>query len=437
MEKNFIDDLARKAFENMEVPYQPEDWDLMEARLNKERKLQGQLLFFKGVEVALVLFALWTVFQFLPANFPSSTSPSNAEEPAMIIPADVERAEIQPTENILDESKETVAPGTNTTNPLNANAQSGKPVADGTLNNDIYQPSSKYNGKEDVAVNDENSADPLPPDLTLQPDDMNETINQNEIAYNKTTTLENLNETNSSIPTVESSLARTALSTVMLPARAPFTLEDNFEWAFFPIGGDPIPDRVRRPKRLSVIFSPDMNGMENNLAMGFSVGILAAKELTDNWDIETGLAYSYKPFDYLASDEEGNPIMEDAVQDVQLHLAEVPVMMQYSFNKSVNWRSYATFGVSTFLIAHADYNKKNIELPIVVEDNSDKGLLQGGRFMPNFYLTANLGFGLERKLSKNTSLFVQPTFRYPLMKMGPYEDKLGTFSLAMGARTTL
>ena len=77
MEKHFIDDLARKAFENMEVPYQPEDWDLMEARLDKERKLQGQLLFFKGVEVALVLFALWTVFQFLPATLPSNTSPAN------------------------------------------------------------------------------------------------------------------------------------------------------------------------------------------------------------------------------------------------------------------------------------------------------------------------------------------------------------------------
>ncbi|MEO1714886.1 MAG: hypothetical protein AAFU60_16265, partial [Bacteroidota bacterium] len=72
-----------------------------------------------------------------------------------------------------------------------------------------------------------------------------------------------------------------------------------------------------------------------------------------------------------------------------------------------------------------------------IPEGGSRGAFHGGRLASNLYASANIGFGFERRLTKSFSLFIQPSYQLALNRMGPYEDKMNTLSLVMGARTTL
>ena len=59
-----IDDLANDAFHDFEVDYNPEDWKLMEAKLdNKEHRL-SHIWLYKGIEALLLVMILFTAVNF-------------------------------------------------------------------------------------------------------------------------------------------------------------------------------------------------------------------------------------------------------------------------------------------------------------------------------------------------------------------------------------
>ena len=66
MDKNFndIDKLAREAFENFETEFNPEDWKLMEEKLNKKEHLMPYIWLYKGTEIMVFLLILFTAFNF-------------------------------------------------------------------------------------------------------------------------------------------------------------------------------------------------------------------------------------------------------------------------------------------------------------------------------------------------------------------------------------
>jgi predicted adenine nucleotide alpha hydrolase (AANH) superfamily ATPase len=62
MNKDFneIDKLAKDAFENYEVDFNPEDWNKMEQKLNKKEHLMPYIWLYKGTEAFIFLLIIFT-----------------------------------------------------------------------------------------------------------------------------------------------------------------------------------------------------------------------------------------------------------------------------------------------------------------------------------------------------------------------------------------
>jgi len=187
----------------------------------------------------------------------------------------------------------------------------------------------------------------------------------------------------------------------------------------------------------SIVASPDMNtAKSSSYRMGMSVGGFTSVELSDKWQLETGLAYSGKFFSDMPMDEERFPNMANVTKDMNMHVAEIPLHLQYTINKSTNWRPFITAGVTANVAMFADYQYKDgIESPF--DTSREAGLFEGGRLSDNVYATADIGLGLERQLDKNLHLFIQPTVKFALDDVGAHHDRINTFSLVMGARAAL
>ncbi|MEO1438315.1 MAG: hypothetical protein AAFV80_22425, partial [Bacteroidota bacterium] len=122
---------------------------------------------------------------------------------------------------------------------------------------------------------------------------------------------------------------------------------------------------------------------------------------------------------------------------VNLSIFEIPLIAQFNFQKTTKWRSYAAFGLRAHVVGFSDFNASKLVLSHEIPEGGSRGAFHGGRLASNLYASANIGFGFERRLTKSFSLFIQPSYQLALNRMGPYEDKMNTLSLVMGARTTL
>ena len=79
MNKDFneIDKLAKDAFENFEVDFNPEDWKRMEQKLNKKEHLMPYILLYKGTEAFVFLLIIFTAFNIW--NFYADDSSNNQQ----------------------------------------------------------------------------------------------------------------------------------------------------------------------------------------------------------------------------------------------------------------------------------------------------------------------------------------------------------------------
>jgi hypothetical protein len=73
------------------------------------------------------------------------------------------------------------------------------------------------------------------------------------------------------------------------------------------------------------------------------------------------------------------------------------------------------------------------------EKNFPDGLFDGGNIHDNFYLTANLGLGMERFVSPRWSVFLQPNYQHHLLTdgIGVNGEKLYNFSFYVGTKVNL
>ncbi len=150
------------------------------------------------------------------------------------------------------------------------------------------------------------------------------------------------------------------------------------------------------------------------------------------------------------------------LKGIELNVATLPLHATYYINQG-KWQTYVVGGGALHVALQADYNIE-IETIAVEEVNDEQlevenaagivtrgtppvhekkrftdGILAGGPFNENFYFTLDLGFGVERKLSPSTSLFIQPTVYYNLFNRGlsANDNIINTFSAQLGVKTRL
>lgn len=438
-----IDQLAREALEKMEVPHQAADWAAMEARIDKDAFLKTRLYWLKGGELLLMLLALWLLLQFSGWQMPgiNFNSPDNSTAPTIqqsttpqpqiqpAVPSNIIPTEQEHTDKKENTRKVEDVPYANSKHKNQKNSPLKNVFAENRathIANAVNLPSYSSQTRAGQSIFETSSVIQTPAFLTPQSDDNYSTKNTPQ-------------NTNTSLATTQ----RYTGSTDYLPMNLTL-LDQSMADDLFPTDpvspGDPVPSRIRQPRHLRIAASPDMNMTSGGYRMGMTASGLVGVELTDKWKVESGLAYSAKIFKDLPMNEEQYPNLNDNyTKNMDWHVAEIPLHLQYTIKQSTNWRPFVNVGATAHAVLLADYGYQDGLDPLdsVFDTNREAGLLQGGSLADNVYYTADIGLGLERQLDKNLHLFIQPTYKYALNQVGVHRDRVHTFSLVMGARTAL
>ncbi|HMQ47325.1 MAG TPA: outer membrane beta-barrel protein [Saprospiraceae bacterium] len=197
---------------------------------------------------------------------------------------------------------------------------------------------------------------------------------------------------------------------------------------------------------------------------GFGYGAGLTLGLAFNrWELESGAYYSARNYPLDAIFIEGGlqrGINSAHLQSAELSVVHVPLNVRYNFIHNNRWRAYVLTGASLHVAFQAFYDVKEEEefsfLPMappvpgsepprnsVLADLKDegKGWLEGGTFAENAFISANIGMGLERYISPQWSLFIQPYYQYSFYYfgdgLGPIQEHINSFSIMVGAKTSL
>lgn len=400
-----IDSIAKDALQNLEFPYQPADWSAMESRIEKDAFLRTRLYWLKGGELLLMLLAFWVLFQFTGMTFPDAPAPQHIPPVKQQTQPPVQQNNTIPAEEKTPENidnQEETTPKKEAKEELHFAQNTNVQIPNFKFqisNSNMQTPATRIT--PDVATPNTYSAKTVHPHTHLS-----QPIEQSVIQHSQLATR---------LPSIQ----------VLVESRTEYDAAATAEI-------DPLPDSKQR-MHLRIVASPDMNTSTNTSRMGMTFGGLTSVELSDKWQVETGLAYSGKFFNDLPTQNPAFPNI--AMKDMNLHLVEVPLHAQYTIKKSINWRPFVTAGFTANAVMFADHEYTNDnEEPFPPQDAA--GIIEGGAWKDNIYATADIGLGLERQLDRNLHLFIQPTVKFALDDTAHHE-RIHTFSLVMGARTAL
>ncbi len=443
----YIDQIARDALGQVEVPYQPADWAAMEARIDKDAFLKTRLYWLKGGELILMLVTLWLLLQFVGWQMPGNnnyTPPKNNAVPAI----QEKQPESRGDDKILPEEEvPTEQPKKDT--KQTKDSLEGLPYANKIQNTKNTQENNTPKNTVNVNKSEQHI------ETTQSPVVWNIISNESEStaiespAYtnNDLTTVVTKSNKNLEPPKENKTVSETsayAEFTDRIPVK--YALLDNhvnselLEIALVTTPGDPVPTRPKKARHLRIAASPDMNMTSGGYNMGLTAAGLVGVELTDKWKFETGVAYSAKMFKELFMNPEQYPNLGDNYsKNMDWHALEIPAHIQYTIKQSTNWRPFINAGMTAHAVMMSNYSYQDglntLESPF--NNDREAAILQGGKLSDNLYATVDFGLGLERQLDKNLHLFIQPTYKYALNHAGIHRDKVHTFSLVMGARTAL
>ena len=211
------------------------------------------------------------------------------------------------------------------------------------------------------------------------------------------------------------------------------------------------------PDQISVYGQPVNTDYGRTLASGYGGGVTVSWK-KNRWEYQTGGIYSFKryvPNTPIFIFETINYYIKEDFNGIQLDILQVPLNALYHFKNTGKWRFYASTGSSahfiTSVVYEFDYDKQarsSAPLPpaspdenksITQEKDFPEGLLNGGSFRSNFYLSANIGFGIERYLSPRWTVFFQPNYQHFFLSNGvsTNKDKIYTTSFHLGTKFNL
>ncbi len=463
MENNYFDDFIKKELEDIEVKYNPEDWDLMEERLEQEEKLRERIILIKGIEIALMLLLVFTITQFLPigkSNIPAPPfkpnlnviSPQSLPSPMIEQSKSIDKIERQPTKVPLEKQpKTTERPKT----IIFAKAEN-------TINSSTEQNTISTLPVQTKAISTYSTVASIPIQAT-------------------TPILKKEREENRTVPIVEkvekiekSTLSELDFDSPKVIMEDKMIMETEEIASVNDFGGFEVVDNTKRdikvilPKtkklRFGMYFRPDANIIMapykdeeiqsyKLLTDGYTGGVSFGVQ-KDRWEIETGLAYSflsYKPKPISEVTSSAVDIKLQYIDNIEYNMLSLPVAFAYNFATVDDWKFYAKGGGAMNLVASAKVDKilhivgesrlvdnvsPSYEVGLFTSDTQQNLL---SRFKDNHYISANIGFGVEKVLNNRFGLFIEPTYSHTFFGAGlaPNHDRINRVSLNVGAKVTL
>lgn len=251
-----------------------------------------------------------------------------------------------------------------------------------------------------------------------------------------------------------------------IPALSPTNLESEFARIFPMQMSSPSP---KPSYALSIYGAGDINLINtpfdklyskasyNKEALNNSYGINVSKKI-GHVELETGLGYANRTYQPQIINEEfaerDNSYSEISLNKISYDIANIPINVKWHFIDQTSWKAYIMAGAALNIIANARYDINEVEIqgrptlsgflrekPRLEEKEFTNGILSGGNFKDNYFASVGFGFGIEKKLVNNTSIYVQPSYQRQVLTsdigIGPNKDKIHTSSLQFGIKTVL
>jgi hypothetical protein len=476
-----IDEAVFEKLHPYQAPYKASHWDKMAATLDEVFAWPVQVLRYKAAELLLMLLAFVFIWQSASDNLAPYATPSTAtiasktntgkknssttDQAAVFAPGDVQAEE---------NTTETQPSATAEEEASNSTAQSkqGQPATDQTNHFTTASDTEKepsHNQQSPSAVSSTRKAAPiallnrglsskrLPPVLHPLPANTYVAPLDNELSLlHKRSSILHLDK---------------------LPN------EVNAGLAY-----EPTPDlsdvtEVRALKRRNVLrlgmyASAEYNHIEvqpgleksdeevlDRFAMGYGSGLTIGLDM-GRWELETGAAYASRMYPVGLVYVQGSlreGYIGSKLRAGELNIISVPLHARYNFIHKREWRAYVISGAALQIAFQANYyaveSPEHSFLPnpagpppqqapggtgessITRIKKESIGLLEGGAFNDNAYLTGNLGFGVERYINDRWSLFLQPTYQYSLHYfregLGPNRDQINSLSFLFGTKVRM
>ncbi len=468
-----IDGVAFDSLFNLEEPYQPEHWNLMREKLDAPYAFRRKLMRYKVLEMSLVALFIFTLVQFLPLqksqsrDIASSTptealnnnSTSNQQSQEIEIINSISSQEDQVSNNSEQTSK-VISDSNTTTSIAEISTNETKSLSSSAS---INNPSSS-NPNTLFTLNDQSEEN-----INNTPEIINEVIvSESEIAVVQSSTIQKSEIVEADIPVAEDVNINAALMNPILLKEEQFKIATIEE-----LNGGKIFSDLKQPIKVRIgmavgadanyIMTPfdNQNFLDafNQVAPGYSGGFTLGFKYS-KWEIETGALYSAvsyasrNVFQIKGSFADGGYVQQ-GFEGAQIDLIRLPLNLKYNFFTKKKWNVYAYTGSSVNVAVETFYNFTTTDLgsseasrnfagrggPEGIEEekyDSYDGIFEGGRLSKNTFLTANLGFGVERYFTPRMSIFLQPGYQHQFSKgLGPQSDQINTISILTGAKVTL
>lgn len=202
------------------------------------------------------------------------------------------------------------------------------------------------------------------------------------------------------------------------------------------------------------------------ISQGYSGGITFSAN-AGKWQYELGFLYTARPYKpvtiaFIAPDSNLDTVTADAFGEFEFNTIAVPLYVHTTlWQPNDKWRVYGTLGASLSVVTQANFYKASPEaldrpirdllprgsgrsLEIKSSNLAEQavarpaGWFEGGKFFENATLYGLAGFGVERYLNDEISLFFQPTYQQTIPffndGLGPYGDRINAFSMFLGMR---
>ena len=469
-----VDTLAQQALQHNEVTYQPKDWAMMEEQLNIDNRNRNRLLMAKGVELFLMVFAIWTIFLFVPYG-----------DNEVDINSDTQNLKQSPN---IEQHQPLNTPESEEDNWDN----SDQPIAQNDIQTNIDNTTTNDNIIEETTTARVSNHVVTPP---IQ----NESIlNQKRVVQNtspkyKTTKVDNFNyvdgsrnpyrfpfkkgqlEKNQPLPnatfdksklpfTEKELLEAIQLVQANKNAKNPDFLDGKF--AYLPeerhldMPSDHHPKFKLPINRIALLAGGDYHQINSPVdaplkesQRGYSFGIRVDFEINEKWEFATGIMmaeyfYAHRTLEPLS--QAANTFTLVGTNSGKVTNLQIPIHVQYNVYDNYPWRAYAIGGVTSHFVVDihqstgemtlvnvANISTNNGQIDPRKQNVEELGIFEGGNMDKNFFTTLDAGVGIERRIDENWGVFVQPTYRVGLNPTGNDQDRINTLSFLVGTRLSL
>lgn len=453
----FDQQIKDKIQNQVNFDFEEEHWQELSSRIDLENELTNKIYLFKIIELVILVLLAYSFFQIEPIKDPGKnlTLYAHSEIFNSIDAEQVLAKEVEKTAVVKDNFN-----SPDVLNPIILDREEVKIYA---LTNGHFKksPPRSINKASDISI----------PLVALNQVETQGDISETEVvSQSELVTEEEKQQAERELLAINS-LDDQYESLLTIPA---FAKKGNEKWFSFSASAD-----------INLVNTPTnflINGRDKLLgAAGVSSSIGYSVKAGKN-EYGIGLGYSYKSYDpelkevYAINNDNSintstNTVYQTSLNRILFHVAQIPATYKRYLVDNHKWSAYASLGVTHNFIMYSDYDLPDVLLSGTWNSrtrrkaNSDllrrtyyTGLLQNidqpktlknqtaavsssefrteGDIFDNAFITSYTGFGLQRKLGYNRSIFMQAGYHHQFFgdKLGPNDDQINTFSFTLGGK---